>query len=74
PTALFPKGCLTLDASLSPLIPEITYYLSRVMPRGQQEADHLVWLIARLEDYGTRGKVGGHTTVGSSEMLNRKAS
>jgi hypothetical protein len=43
------------------------------MPRGQQEADELVRLIARLEDYGTRGKVGGRTCCEAADVCSRKA-
>lgn len=40
-----------MSESVSQLIPEIVGYLSRVNPRGQQDADNLHQLIMRLEKH-----------------------
>lgn len=48
-----------MGESLSSLIPEITFYLKRVIPRGDQEADELHRLVTRLEKHGTRRKPVG---------------
>lgn len=43
-------------SELSPLIPEIRQYLSRVMPRGVQETDRLSAIIERLDKHGIVGR------------------
>ena len=51
-----------METGLGPLIPEIVGYLSRVNPRGQQDADNLHQLIMRLEKHhGVSRKSQGRT-------------
>ncbi|MGA1753729.1 MAG: hypothetical protein ACO395_10340, partial [Pontimonas sp.] len=54
------------------MILDLRAFLTRVVPRGPIEADRLASIMHRLEGYGTRTGITGHTgTETESSMQDR---